>query len=98
MNVAPGHDRTISIDWKIIHEILVDKIKELAVFRCQMMRKGRAKKQGDVQDEDYTVRGMKMLNCLIYLDGRKASFLISLSYLPLLLLSPPADLVMRLQL
>jgi len=55
MNVAPEHDRTISIDWKIIHETLADKIKELAVFRCQMMLKGRAKKQGDVQDEGYTV-------------------------------------------
>src|SRR5271156_3189172 len=40
---------------------------------------------------------MKMFNCLIYLDGRKAGFLMSLSYLPLLLLSPPADLVARLQ-
>jgi hypothetical protein len=32
------------------------------------------------------------------LDGRKASFLISFSYLPLLLLSLPADLMTRLQL
>src|SRR5271167_4835542 len=47
---------------------------------------------------DFQGKGMKMLNCLIYLDGRKASFLISLSYLPFLLLSPSADLVTRLQL
>jgi len=38
------------------------------------------------------------LAILIYLDGRKASFFISLSYLPLSQLSPPADLVTRLQL
>jgi hypothetical protein len=41
---------------------------------------------------------MKMLSCLNYLDGRKASFLISMGYLHLLSLWPPAEWVSHLQL
>jgi hypothetical protein len=42
---------------------------------------------------------MKMLNCLVYLDGRKASFLISVGYLSSLqLIAIPAEWVAHLQL
>jgi hypothetical protein len=41
---------------------------------------------------------MKMLSCLHYLDGRKASFLISMGYLHLLSLLPLAEWVTHLQL
>jgi hypothetical protein len=41
---------------------------------------------------------MKMLSCLNSLEGRKASFLISMGYLHLLSLLPPAEWVTHLQL
>jgi hypothetical protein len=41
---------------------------------------------------------MKMINCLNSLESRKASFLISMRYLHLLSLLPPAEWVTHLQL
>jgi hypothetical protein len=55
MDIAPENDRTISIDCEYYREVLADKIKALAVFRCQMMLKGRVSEENDVRDQDFTV-------------------------------------------